>query len=214
MHSRLLRSRNFALVPILSLAILVAGGCATKPPKTIDDLDINETPWVGWIANEVIEQNSEKTFSDAEILPFMREIERYLQKNFSATVERIQFRFQRDFEGENSGDSGGILAGWKHNNTFKLHQLPDMPEWYNWAFIPVTVYGPFLALPINEHKESWESLQGWMDEHYGEGSMFTEMQIEARRRSGLIIVLGAMRWTPPRTHLHSIIVIVICRLTC
>lgn len=182
-------------------------------PESIDDLNPNRDAFVGWISEESAIAAAEHQFTAAEAAGLFGPVRDYVQREFGGRVKDIQFRFQRSFGTMSSPTS--ILRGFDSNAGTRLYQLPNRFDWTEWIDMPSAMVGSHLVIPNDEASVAWDSLQGWLSARYGDEAMFTEMQIGFESVANLTIDIywiATMRWNPPRTHLHTVIVIVVISL--
>lgn len=199
-----------AILALVVIGMVVASGC--RELSTADAADLkaavaalqkNTDVFVGWIPIEAAARRASKKFTDAESRAFMKHFDDQIKAEFGGNVTNVQFRYLK-------GKRATIIRGARDGSRIRLYQIPepefDFTEWVN---IPSALTGPFLAVPRGETNAMSERDQKYFESLFGRDVMLQDMQIEFTGSPRIIIIAGAMRWKPPRTHLHSIIVIVI-----
>lgn len=192
----------FSLVLSASLSACPREGVSPGPPESIDGLVPNENAYIGWITLDSAARRATRRYAQVEADSFFAPFDRLVRTEFGGSLQDVQTRYV-------AGETAGILRGSKQDTALELYHLEDGFDWPEWVDLPTAMVGPHLVLSEERAEPFFNSAQAWIQSRFGSDAMLENIQLEFSTARRVIITAGTWRWKPPRTHLHTVIVIVI-----
>lgn len=201
MNSKYLTLKMIVYLVLLLLAeSFIASSNVFAQSKDVKALTPNYDIYIGRVSLQKAQTRAFRRFSKTEAARLLEPFLKMVKTEYGGDITDFQFRYhlgRRAFVIRGKHSAGVITAYAYEDKEF------DFSEWAN---IPSALTGPFIALPkqdvnrlSDEHQKHFEAL-------FGPKVMLEDMQLEVIG-SPLIVIAGAMRWKPPKTHLHSIIIV-------
>jgi hypothetical protein len=174
--------------------------CATAAQSPdLQSLTPNKDAYVRWVSMEEAAAIAIKNYGDEDLSELLYPFIEMIESDYDGELEEFQFRFH-------VGRVPYILRGVFDGKIARAYLIQDGEyDFIEWVNIPSVLTGPFIALDREAVDQMSDVHQKAFEKHFGTDVMLEDMQLSARRCG--CILIGAMRWRAPRTHLHALIVI-------
>jgi hypothetical protein len=184
---------------ILGAMLLLTPFEAQAQSSSVRTLAVNRDAYVGWVSLSKAKARSTRRFSPADGTRLLEPFAKMIKAEYDGEITNFQFRYHL-------GRRAFIIRGQQIGSAVEAYLYQDQEfDFSEWANIPSTLTGAFVALPRNDVNRLSDEHQKHFETLFGRNVMLEDMQIEFT--GSRYLVIGAMRWKPPNTHLHAVIVI-------
>jgi hypothetical protein len=200
-----MNSRTRAM-KMVGCSIILAGAALLFTPLGIAQrvaevkaLAVNRDVYVGRVSLRKAKARAFRKFSKPDAARLLEPFAKMVKAEYVGDITDFQFRYH-------IGRTAYVIRGQQTAGAVEAYAYRDGEyDFTEWVNIPSALTGPFVALPRKDVDHLSDEHQKHFERLFGKEAMLEDMQLEFT--GSRYIIVGAMRWRPPSTHLHAVIVI-------
>lgn len=200
---KILRTFMFSLV---AWTVAACAATAVAQSTEIAALELSTGARIAWIPERTAGALAIRRYQNMEIRELLKPFAEMALAEAGGEIREFQFRFH-------IGSKPYVVRGTNTGSEITAYLFGDADyDFDHWAWLPSLLSGDFHVVAQEQADRMSDIHQRHFEAFFGPDVMLEDMQISVEEmgvaRRGRIVIFGVMRWKPPRTHLHSVI---ICR---
>ena len=182
---------------LLWACVIVGSFAAVAQVQGITALGVNRDAYIGWVSLSKAKAKATRRFSPADGARLLEPFVAMVKQQYDGEITNFQFRYHL-------GPRAFVIRGQRTGSAVEayLYRDTEVADFTEWVNIPSIVTGPFVALPRNDVDRLSDEHQKHFEALFGKAVMLEDMQIEFT--GSRYILVAAMRWKPPKTHLRGV----------